>query len=99
MKGVIRVGDPTTHGGKVLSGCDDYEIQGKAVAREGDPCSCPIQGHSGCKIAEGDPNHIVGGKAVAFDGAVGGKAGGGAFTDEDCARAGRKWIDNAWPTC
>ena len=68
MKGIIRVGDPTSHGGKVTEGYDSYEVMGKAVARVGDACSCPVQGHSNCKIAEGDSSFLVDGKAVAFDG-------------------------------
>ena len=68
MKGVIRVGDSTSHGGKVLEGFDGHQIQGKAVALVGAACSCPNKGHSNVKIAEGNPNHIVNGKAVAFEG-------------------------------
>lgn len=33
-----------------------------------DPCSCPKRGHSNCTIAEGDPNHTIDGKAVAYEG-------------------------------
>ncbi|MDW5418592.1 PAAR domain-containing protein [Iodobacter sp. CM08] len=41
---------------------------GKAVAREGDMVSCPIQGHGSCPIIEGDPSWDVDGKAVALEG-------------------------------
>jgi len=34
----------------------------------GDPCICPIEGHQVCVIAEGDPNFVVEGRPVAFDG-------------------------------
>ena len=55
---VIRVGDPTSHGGKVVfSGATQYTVGGKAVALKGDPCSCPHRGHHGVTIAEGDPDH------------------------------------------
>lgn len=68
-KQVIRVGDPTSHGGKVLaSGAPQYTVGGIAVALQGDPCSCPHRGHSGVTIAEGDPNHTIAGKAVAYEG-------------------------------
>ena len=68
-KKVIRVGDPTSHGGKVVaSSVPHYTVGGIAVAVVGDLCSCPRPGHDGCTIAEGDPNHTIGGKAVAYEG-------------------------------
>ena len=69
MKGIIRLGDPTSHGGKVISGHDGYQVQGKAIARVGDRCTCPQAGHGGtCTIVEGHASHLVGGVAAAFDG-------------------------------
>ena len=68
-KKVIRVGDPTSHGGQVLaSSVPHFTVDGIAVAVFGDPCSCPQRGHSGCTIAEGDRNHTIDGKAVAYEG-------------------------------
>jgi len=40
-------------------------VEGIAVARVGDVCSCPIRGHDKCTIAEGDPHHVVDGVPVA----------------------------------
>lgn len=69
MRNVIRLGDPTTHGGKVESvGATHFTVDGIAVARVGDVCSCPIKGHDNCKIAEGDPHHLIDGVAVAYQG-------------------------------
>jgi len=68
MKGVIRLGDPTTHGGKVISAAPNSTVLGIAVARRGDQCICPIKGHSNCKIAEGDPKVSIDGVPVAFEG-------------------------------
>ena len=69
MKNVIRLGDATTHGGKVISaGASNFKVQGIPVACVGDTCSCPIPGHSGCTIASGSPHHTIGGKHIAFDG-------------------------------
>jgi uncharacterized Zn-binding protein involved in type VI secretion len=68
MKGVIRIGDSTSHGGEVLEGFEGHQIQGKAVALVGGACSCPNKGHSNVKIAEGNPNISVDGKAMAFEG-------------------------------
>jgi uncharacterized Zn-binding protein involved in type VI secretion len=69
MRNVIRLGDPTSHGGKVESiSASHITVDGIAVARVGDLCSCPIKGHDNCTIAEGDPHHVIDGIAVAYDG-------------------------------
>ena len=64
MKGVIRLGDPTSHGGSVVSATGRYIVMGIEVAS----CTCPQQGHSGCTIAEGDPGWVIDGRAVALEG-------------------------------
>lgn len=69
MRNVIRLGDPTSHGGKVVSvSANHFMVDGKAVARVGDLCSCPIKGHDTCKIAEGEQRHVIDGIAVAYEG-------------------------------
>ncbi|KVN50959.1 PAAR domain-containing protein [Burkholderia stagnalis] len=68
MRGIIRVGDVTSHGGKVITGSTASEVMGRPVARLGDMCVCPNSGHQACFIAEGDPQVIVDGKPAAFDG-------------------------------
>lgn len=68
MKGVIRLNDPTSHGGKVVSAAPRTTVMGVAVARKGDNCTCPIRGHSVCRIVEGDPDVLIDGVPVAFDG-------------------------------
>ena len=68
MRGVIRLGDATSHGGKVIAATGTSTVHGIAVARQGDACVCPIPGHAGCVIAEGDPMVTLGGVPVAFDG-------------------------------
>jgi uncharacterized Zn-binding protein involved in type VI secretion len=69
MKGVIRLGDPTSHGGSVVAVNNQRSVvMDKPVACVGDECSCPIPGHHGCKIAEGDPNVLLDGIPVAFEG-------------------------------
>ncbi|MBW8832059.1 MAG: PAAR domain-containing protein [Burkholderiales bacterium] len=68
-KKVIRVGDPTDHGGKVLSsGAPQFTVDGIAVALKGDLCSCPKRGHDNCTIAEGDSEHTINGIPVAYEG-------------------------------
>jgi uncharacterized Zn-binding protein involved in type VI secretion len=68
MKGVIRLGDATSHGGKVVAASGASFVNGIAVARRGDACVCPVNGHSSCVIAEGDPMVLEGGIPVAFQG-------------------------------
>lgn len=66
MRGIIRVGDSHTHGGRVEAGAEISKVMGRAVARFGDACSCPI--HGACTIAAGDPAFNIEGHAAAFDG-------------------------------
>ena len=69
MRNVIRLGDATSHGGKVLSSsATRFRVHGVPVACVGDQCSCPIPGHTNCTIASGSPHHAIDGKWVAFDG-------------------------------
>ena len=42
MKGIIRLGDATTHGGVVVQASSDMVIEGKPAALVGDLVSCPI---------------------------------------------------------
>jgi uncharacterized Zn-binding protein involved in type VI secretion len=68
MKGVIRLYDPTSHGGRVVSAAPHTKVMGVAVARVGDRCACPLPGHTVCIITEGDPKVTIDGVPVAFDG-------------------------------
>lgn len=69
MPNVIRLGDPTSHGGKVVSvSAQHITVAGVAVARVGDVCMCPMKGHEVCIIAEGSAVHAIDGIAVAYDG-------------------------------
>ena len=67
MKNVIRLGDPTSHGGKVVSArATHYKVGGVPVACIGDLCSCPIHGHNGCTIISGSARHHINGVPMAF---------------------------------
>lgn len=68
MKRIIRLGDPTDHGGQVVSASSTTTIFGKPVALIGDAVTCPKQGHVNCTIIEGDPSWTIGGKGVALEG-------------------------------
>ena len=71
MPNVIRLGDATSHGGKVIDvGARHYKVGQVPVACVGDTCSCPMPGHNGCKIATGSKRHRIDGKPVAYDGDV-----------------------------
>lgn len=66
-KGVIRLGDTTSHGGKVTSGASDYKVLGKSVALEGDMTICPqCKGTFPIQTSRSERHHN--GKAVAYDG-------------------------------
>jgi uncharacterized Zn-binding protein involved in type VI secretion len=68
MRKVIRLGDSTTHGGKVISvQATHFLVAGVPVACVGDVCSCPIPGHTGCTIVSGSPRHRIKGIAIAFE--------------------------------
>ncbi|CAB3692764.1 PAAR domain-containing protein [Trinickia soli] len=68
MRGVIRKGDSTSHGGKVMTGQEQSIVTDREVACVGDECTCPLPGHDHCVIVEGDPDILIDGKPVAFDG-------------------------------
>lgn len=68
MRKIIRLGDPTSHGGKVISTqATHVKIGGISVACVGDLCSCPVPGHNGCTIASGSARHHIGGASIAFE--------------------------------
>lgn len=69
MPNVIRLGDPTSHGGKVID-CrsTDFKAAGQPMAVVGDKVTCPMNGHENCTIATGNARHRIKGKAVAYEG-------------------------------
>jgi uncharacterized Zn-binding protein involved in type VI secretion len=68
MKRVIRLGDPTTHGGKVVSATANSSANGVQIARLGDKVVCPLKGHGVTTIVEGDPDWLIDGIPVALEG-------------------------------
>ena len=68
MKRVIRLGDPTTHGGTVVSASSTTIINGIHVARLGDSVTCPIPGHGTVVIVEGDGNWRTDELPIALEG-------------------------------
>jgi uncharacterized Zn-binding protein involved in type VI secretion len=61
-KRVIRVGDPISHGGKVVAcSAPHFTVDGIAVALVGTPCTCPSQtAHRSINVTDptGEPNVI-----------------------------------------
>lgn len=45
MASFARQGDPSDHGGKIISGSSVVFTDGQPAAREGDLHQCPIPGH------------------------------------------------------
>ncbi len=69
MKGVIRLGDPTSHGGAVTSASSKVIVRGIPVALLGDSVACPIRSHRDCVIQTiHKPNVKHNGVPVAMEG-------------------------------
>ncbi|NRR34128.1 PAAR domain-containing protein [Oxalobacteraceae bacterium] len=65
---IIRLGDPTSHGGKVITASPSHSIGGIGIARVGDKIACPMPGHGVNAIVEGSPTYLIGGRMVALQG-------------------------------
>lgn len=64
-RGVIRLHDKTTHGGEVISACDDLKAMGIAVALQGDMTRCP-QCKGNFKILPAQNQRSHRGKPLAY---------------------------------
>lgn len=65
-RGVIRLGDKTTHGGQVISAAHDFIVLGKQVAVNGDSTYCPqCKGRFPIHPSSSTRKHH--GKLVAYD--------------------------------
>lgn len=60
-----RVGDPSSHGGVIVTGAARTFVNNKKAARLGDLHVCPIPGHGIRPIVTGSPNTFIEGKAAA----------------------------------
>lgn len=67
MRGVIRLGDPHSHGGTVVTASGAL-FAGKKVMLVGDSVSCPL--HGLVAVTAGHPTWIMSGKAVIVDGCI-----------------------------
>lgn len=66
--GIVRFGDATSHGGRVVSASPTHSISGIGIARLGDKVVCPMPGHGVNIIIEGAPTYLIGGRMVALHG-------------------------------
>lgn len=66
-QGVIRKGDVTSHGGKVISGASDFKALGRPIACEGDLTVCPkCKGVFSIQTSGSERKHH--GRSVAYNG-------------------------------
>lgn len=65
---LIRLGDDTDHGGKVISASSTMEFDGRFVARKGDEVSCPRHAIHPNLIIEGDESMCDDGIPIARHG-------------------------------
>lgn len=65
---IVRLGDLTSHGGRVITASMTHTIGGIGIARMGDKLVCPLPGHGVNMIVEGATNYLIGGRMVALHG-------------------------------
>lgn len=65
---IIRLGDLTSHGGRIVTASVTHTIGGIGIARLGDKVFCPIPGHGVNVIVEGATNYLIDGRMVALQG-------------------------------
>jgi uncharacterized Zn-binding protein involved in type VI secretion len=65
MPAVARLGDPSDHGGEIVSGSSTRTVDGIACARVTDMHSCPLPGHGVTPIVSGSPSTSVDGHPIA----------------------------------
>jgi uncharacterized Zn-binding protein involved in type VI secretion len=65
--GFIVLGDRTSHGGTVISGCPTFTVHGKPVARIGDKVFCPRCKTTATIISSSHPSIFSNDIPVAFD--------------------------------
>lgn len=63
---LIRLGDATSHGGKVTEGSQNFIVDGQPVARLGDKATCPIHGDT--VITSGSNTYLTDEKPTAREG-------------------------------
>lgn len=67
MKPIVRIGDTTNHGGKVIDAISHTILNGRAIAGKGCMVFCPLC-RGAFPIMEGSTTYRVNGVPVALDG-------------------------------
>jgi len=62
---VARLGDPSNHGGVIISSASRTMVNGILVARMGDLHACPLLGHGITPIITGSDKTLVEGEPIA----------------------------------
>lgn len=62
---IARLGDPSNHGGVIISSASRTMVNGILVARMGDMHACPLPGHGITPIVTGSSKTLVEGKCIA----------------------------------
>jgi uncharacterized Zn-binding protein involved in type VI secretion len=68
---IIRLGDMTSHGGRVITASVTHTVAGIGIARVGDKIFCPMPGHGVNVIVNGALTFLIGGRMVALQGHYG----------------------------
>lgn len=69
MKGFVCLGDPTSHGGSVITATSKIILNGKPVAQLGDLVYCPKDGHGVNPIVDPNSSAITDKTPVCMTGA------------------------------
>ncbi len=64
-RSVARLGDPSNHGGVIITSASRTMVNGILVARMGDLHVCPIPGHGVTPIVTGSSRTLVEGQPIA----------------------------------
>ena len=75
-KKVVRLGDSSSHGGRMITATGKFKINGKVVCVDGDLHQCPIIGHGVTPVSSTSGNTKSGGKYIIR---IGDSAGCGAI--------------------
>lgn len=74
MRNLVRLGDPSDHGGKMITANGLFKVNGKMQCVNGDLHSCPVRGH-GVTPVSSSYSATSNGKSITL---IGDKAGCGA---------------------
>ncbi len=55
MTAIVRLGDPSSHGGSMITATGLFKVNGKVVCVHGDLHSCPIPYHGVTAVSSSNP--------------------------------------------